>query len=104
MIGGMHAPRFRVNHQRQFIGIGRLQFRQPAILQNHFWQRIIQRQLLQDLFRRGWRATRRFLQRLDTLFLKQDRLQLFSGGEIKRFPGNLMCALLQLNQTLGDLL
>ena len=104
MIGGMHAARFGVNHQRQLIGIGRLQLRQPTILQNHFRQRIIERQLFQHLFRGGRRTARRLLQRLDTLFFKQDRLQLFGGGEIKRFPGDLMCPLLQLNQALGNFL
>ena len=77
MIGGMHATGFRVDHQRQLVGVGRLQFRQTAILKNHLRQRVVQRQFFQYFFRSGRRATRRFLQRLDALLFKQDGLQLF---------------------------
>ncbi len=74
---GMHATGFRIDHLRQFVGVGRFQLGQAAVIEQHLWQRIIFRQFLQHFFigrrRSGWR----FLDHRQLEFIEQDFAQLF---------------------------
>ena len=62
VVGGVDAPRFGVDHARQLVGVGALQFGQAAVLQQQARQGVVQRQFLQDLFRRGWCTLGRLLE------------------------------------------
>ena len=104
VIRGVNPARFRADHQRQLIGIGGFEFCQTTILEDDFRQRIVQRQLFQHLFRGRRRAARGFLQRLNTLFFKQDGLQLLRRREVKLLTRDIIRLLLQFNQAFGYLL
>ncbi|MNT31177.1 hypothetical protein D3C71_1622760 [compost metagenome] len=77
MIRGMHPATDRIDHQRQLVGVGRLQLRQATVFQDHLRQRVIQRQFGQHFFVSRWGTTRCFLQYRQLLLFVEDRLQLF---------------------------
>jgi hypothetical protein len=56
MIGGVHPPGLRLDHQRQLVGVGGLELGQPTVLHQQLRQLIGLRQLGQHLFRSGWRS------------------------------------------------
>lgn len=50
MVRSMYTPCIGINHLRQLIGIGRFEFGQTTVLNQHFRQWVIQSQLLQHFF------------------------------------------------------
>ena len=103
MIRSMHPPANRVDHQRQFVGIGGFQLRQTTVFQDHFRQRIIQRQLGQH-FLIGRRSTARGLfQHRQLLLFIQNGLQLLGRGQIERLFCQFMGLHFKLAEALGQL-
>ena len=61
MVGRVDPAGCGVDHLRQLVGVGGFELAEAAVFQQQLGQRIIQRQLRQHLFRRGWRALGRLL-------------------------------------------
>ncbi len=57
----MHAARARVDHRRQLVGVGRLELRRRAVLEQHLRQRIVGGELLEHVLVGGWLAGRGLL-------------------------------------------
>ena len=96
-------PVLRVDHQRQLVGVGRLQLRQRAVLEQDLRQRIVGGELLQHFLVGGRRAGRRLLQHGQLHPLEQDLADLLRRAEVERLPGELVRLLLERHHALAEL-
>ncbi len=73
---GMHPPGSGIHHAWQLVGIGRLKLGKAAVIEQDFWQRIIQGKPLQHFFVGGRRAARCFFNDRQLELVEQDFLDL----------------------------
>ena len=91
-VTGMHATGVAIDHERQFVGVGQFELGQPAIFEDQFRQRMIERQFRQRFLVGGRRAAGRFFDRFQALLVEQDFLNLFRRTEVERLPRLFMRA------------
>ena len=86
-IVGMHAPRARLDHARQRVGVGRFEFGQATVFKHGFGQRIVLGEFLQHFFVGARRAFTGFFHHGHAEFFKEDFADLFRTVEVKRLSG-----------------
>src|SRR5262249_23683142 len=98
----VHAACGRGDPCWQLVAISRLPFRQAALPEQRLWQRIVEREFLQDFFVGGWRPARSLLHDGQLELAEQDLTDLFRRAEIERLPGERVRALLQFEDTSSE--
>ena len=92
---GVHAAGSRVHHARQLVGVGALELREPAVLEERLRERMVQRQLLQHLLVRGRRARGRLLHHRELQLREEDLAELLGAREVEGLAGELVRLRLQ---------
>ena len=103
-VSRVHAAGGRVDHLRQLVGVGALQLREAAVLEQLGRQRVVGGQLLQHVFVGGRRAARRLLEHRQPQLAEQDLADLLRAAEVERLPGQRMRLAFERDHALGQLL
>ena len=90
VITGVHATGARIHHARQFVGVGGFEFGQAAVFEQHFRQRIIEREFLQHIFIGRGRTAGGFFLHRKTELIKQNILDLLRRIEVEGLPGEFL--------------
>ena len=101
---GVHPSGAWVHHARQLVGVGGLELGQGAVVENEARERIVEGQLLEDVFVGGRLSARRLLQHRQLVLLEQHLLDLLGRVEIEGLAGNLLGALLDVQHAMPQLL
>jgi hypothetical protein len=99
----VHAACLRVDHARQLVGVGRLQFRQATVFQQDLRQRIVFGELLQHFFVGGRRAAGCLLDHRELQLLEEDLPDLLRRAEVEFAAGEQIGFRLQFDQASRDL-
>src|SRR5215213_2819015 len=99
----MHAARRRVDAPRQLVGVGRLELRQRAVLENQARQRVVERQLGERILVGRGLARGRLLLYRQLLPLEENLLDLLGRAEVERLAGGREGLLLDLQDLLAQL-
>jgi hypothetical protein len=92
----MNAAGFRIDQLRQLVSIGRLEFAQGAVVEDHLRQLVLYGQLLQHVLRGGRLALRRLAQHRQLEAVVEHLLDLLRRADIERGAGQLEGLLLEL--------
>ena len=103
VVRGVHAPRRGVDLQRQFLGVGRAQLGERAILEDQFGQGVFEGQFLEHVLGGRRLAGRRLAQYRDLQLLEQDLLQLLGRFEVEILPGLALRLCRELDEAHGQL-
>ena len=103
VIRRVNAAGARIDLQRQLVGVGGLQLRQAAVIDDHARQRVVQREFGEHRFRGRRLSARCFAQHRQTELVVQNRLQLFRRFEIECFAGDRVRLLRQLRDAPREL-
>ena len=101
---GVHAAGRRVDHQRQLVGVGALQLRQAAVLEQLAGQRVVGGELLQHVLVGRRRAARGLPADRQAELAEQDLADLLRAAEVERLAGDVEGLLLERGHALGELL
>ena len=86
----MHSAGFRVDHARQLVGVGALEFGQAAVFEQQLGQRVVERQFGEHFLVGRRRAGRGFLLDRQAQFFEQDVGQLLGRGEVEGLAGQFV--------------
>ena len=99
----VYATGTRVRELRQLVGVGALEFRQAAMLQNFGRQRIVFGQLFQHLFVGTGRTAWRFFDHRQTQFGEKNLADLLGRAEVERLTRQLVRFTFQLQNARAQL-
>ena len=98
------APGLGVHHQRQLVGVGALQLREAAVLEQLARQRVVGGELLQHVLVGRRRAARGLAADRQAELAEQDLADLLRAAEVERLAGDVVGLLLERGHALGELL
>jgi hypothetical protein len=102
-IGRVDAAGLRVHHQRQLVGVGALQLREAAVLEQLARQRVVGGELLQHVLVGRRRAARGLAADRQAELAEQDLADLLRAAEVERLARELVGLLLERRHALGEL-
>ena len=103
MIRSVNAAGGGIDLLRQFVGVGRFEFRHAAIFQDQFGQRVVRGQLLEDILRGRRLSGRRLARHRDAELAEQDFLELLRRIHIELTAGFRVRLEFQLVHADGEL-
>jgi hypothetical protein len=98
----VHAAGARIHHLRQLVGVGRLELRERAVLEQHLGQRMVRRELLQHLLVGGGLPGRGLPRDRELHALEQDLAELLGRAQVERAAGELVGLLLEREHALAE--